>query len=127
MDIHDKLSQSDDKSCNSDQGSPSLHQISYFAPIHPYARACTQVRCPACAGLNGGFMKPVSEQVLSRRKALAGAGAVGAVAAVAAVASTGLTQAPEQVASAQPEPANPDQAGYRLTEHIKRYYSTARV
>ncbi len=72
-------------------------------------------------------MKPASDQVLSRRKALAGAGAVGAVAAVAAVASTGLTSAPQETAAAQPEPVSPDQAGYRLTEHIKRYYTTARV
>lgn len=72
-------------------------------------------------------MKPASDQVLSRRKALAGAGAVGAVAAVAAVASTGLTAAPEQTAAAAPAPADAEQAGYRLTEHIERYYSTARV
>ena len=72
-------------------------------------------------------MKPASEQVLSRRKALAGATAVGAVAAVAAVASSGVVSAPQQTAQAQPESADQDQAGYRLTEHIKRYYSTART
>ncbi len=74
-------------------------------------------------------MKPASEQVLSRRKALAGATAVGAVAAVAAVASTGIVSAPQQTAQAQaqPEPVDHDQAGYRVTEHIKRYYSTART
>ena len=72
-------------------------------------------------------MKPASEQVLSRRKALAGAGAVGAVAAVAAVESTGLASAPEQAPVAATGPADADQDGYRLTEHIKRYYSTARV
>jgi len=72
-------------------------------------------------------MKPASDQVLSRRKALAGAGAVGAVAAVAAVASTGLTPASQQTAAAATGAADADQAGYRLTEHIKRYYSTARV
>ena len=72
-------------------------------------------------------MKPASEQVLSRRKALAGAGAVGAVAAVAAVASTGIVSAPEQTAAAPSEPAQADQEGYRMTEHIKRYYSTART
>lgn len=72
-------------------------------------------------------MKPASEQVLSRRKALAGATAVGAVAAVAAVASTGVVSAPQQTAQAQPEPVDHDQAGYRVTEHIKRYYSTART
>ena len=72
-------------------------------------------------------MKPASEQALSRRKALAGAGAVGAVAAVAAVASSAVVSAPEQTAAAPSEPTHQDQEGYRLTEHIKRYYSTARV
>ncbi|NBQ90775.1 MAG: formate dehydrogenase [Betaproteobacteria bacterium] len=72
-------------------------------------------------------MKPASESVLSRRKALAGAGAVGAVAAVAAVASTGLASAPQQTAAAPSEAQQDGPAGYRLTEHIQRYYSTARV
>jgi hypothetical protein len=72
-------------------------------------------------------MKPASEQVLSRRKALAGAGAVGAVAAVAAVASTGMVSAPEPTAAVRGDKAETDREGYRLTEHIKRYYSTARV
>ena len=72
-------------------------------------------------------MKPASEQVLSRRKALAGAGAVGAVAAVAAVASSGLATAPQQTAAAPADQPQQDESGYRLTEHIKRYYSTARV
>lgn len=72
-------------------------------------------------------MKPASEQTLSRRKALAGAGAVGAVAAVAALGSSAVVSAPEQTAQAASDPENPDQAGYRLTEHIKRYYDTARV
>lgn len=71
-------------------------------------------------------MKPASDQVLSRRKALAGAGAVGAVAAVAAVASSGLSTTPQQTAAAVEQPQQ-DESGYRLTEHIKRYYSTARV
>ena len=72
-------------------------------------------------------MKPASEQMLSRRKALSGAGAVGAVAAVAAVSASSMVSAPEQTAAAPTEPAQADQEGYRLTEHIKRYYSTARV
>lgn len=72
-------------------------------------------------------MKPASDQVLSRRKALAGVSAVGAVAAVAAVASSGVVSAPQPVAQTEPQPAEQDQSGYRLTEHIKRYYSTARV
>lgn len=72
-------------------------------------------------------MKSVSEQVLSRRKALAGAGALGAVAAVAAVASTAMVSTPEQTAAVSSGPAPADREGYRLTEHIKRYYDTART
>ncbi len=72
-------------------------------------------------------MKPASDQVLSRRKALAGAGAVGAVVAVAAVASSGLASAPLQAPTSATGPVDASQDGYRLTEHIKRYYSTART
>lgn len=72
-------------------------------------------------------MNSTSDKVLSRRKALAGAGAVGAAAAVAAVASNGLTPAPQQTAVADPAAKDSSAEGYRLTEHIKRYYSTART
>ena len=72
-------------------------------------------------------MKPTSDNVLSRRKALAGAGAVGAAAAVVAVSSGGLASAPEQTASVEPTKTDDAAGGYRLTEHIKRYYSTART
>jgi hypothetical protein len=72
-------------------------------------------------------MKPASEQAISRRKALAGASAAGALAAVAAVASSAMVAAPEQSAAAPGDKAETDQEGYRLTEHIKRYYSTART
>ena len=63
---------------------------------------------------------------LSRRGVFAGAGAIGAVAAVAAVLPK--VQAPPQAAvaalTAAPE-AQP--GGYQLTEHVQRYYQTARV
>ena len=60
---------------------------------------------------------------LSRRTLFAGVGAVGAVAAVAAVLP-GAKPAATAVAGAA-SATQPD--GYRLTEHIKRYYETARV
>ena len=65
--------------------------------------------------------KPKSR--LSRRTLFAGAGTVGAVAA-AATLLPGV-----QPAAAVPEvkapPANG--GGYQLTEHVKRYYQTART
>jgi hypothetical protein len=61
---------------------------------------------------------------LSRRKVFAGAGTAGALAAVAAVLPTGKTTddpAPASVTAAT------QQGGYQLTEHVKRYYQTAKV
>ncbi len=61
---------------------------------------------------------------LDRRSLLAGAGAVGALGVVAAVAShREAAPASQQTAEARPEPAG----GYQLTEHVKRYYATART
>ena len=60
---------------------------------------------------------------LSRRRLFAGAGAVGAVAAAATVLPLAKIAAP---ALAQSLPAAKD-AGYQLTEHVQRYYQTARV
>lgn len=65
---------------------------------------------------------PSSQPALSRRTLFAGAGTVGALAAAAAVLPG--TKAVETVAAAVP--AEPGE-GYRLTEHVKRYYQTARV
>ena len=62
---------------------------------------------------------------INRRTVFAGAGAAGALAAAAALLP-GATKAPAQTAAAAlPEPA--EGTGYRLTEHVKRYYATARV
>jgi hypothetical protein len=63
---------------------------------------------------------------LRRRTMLAGAGTVGALAA----AATLLVPGREQTVAAKTGPEQPaaDSAqGYRLTEHVKRYYRTARV
>jgi len=63
---------------------------------------------------------------VERRAILASAGAVGALAAAATLlpgtqdAGTAAT-----VASAKPVPDG--SAGYRLTEHVKQYYKTARI
>nr|WP_316640325.1 formate dehydrogenase [uncultured Roseateles sp.] len=65
-----------------------------------------------------------SNNKLSRRHWVAGAGTVGTLAAAAAVLP--------QVVKSQAEPpqaaAAPDTSGgYRLSEHVKRYYQTAKV
>jgi hypothetical protein len=66
---------------------------------------------------------PASAPTLSRRTVFAGAGLAGAAAAVAVVLPQrqALPGVPESSASAA------DGAGYRLTEHVRRYYQTARV
>jgi hypothetical protein len=61
---------------------------------------------------------------MSRRRVFAGVGTAGAVAAVAAVAPA-LNREPAQSAdtAAKPEKGG----GYRLTQHVLRYYQTTRV
>jgi hypothetical protein len=61
---------------------------------------------------------------VDRRTMLAGAGTTGALAAAAALVPAVQQAAPQQ-AGAQPLPDTA--AGYRLTEHVKRYYATARI
>jgi hypothetical protein len=61
---------------------------------------------------------------LSRRRMFAGAGGVGALAAVAAVLPSVKTEAPAEVQAAA---ADDKDGTYRVTEHVKRYYQTARV
>jgi len=63
---------------------------------------------------------------VDRRAMLAGAGAVGALAAVATLLpSTQDADTAAKVARAEPVPDG--SAGYRLTEHVKQYYKTARI
>jgi len=63
------------------------------------------------------------KSTLSRRTLFAGAGTIGAVAAAATLLPgvQQVTEPPE--AKAPPE----NGGGYRLTEHVKRYYQTART
>lgn len=63
---------------------------------------------------------------LDRRTMLAGAGTVGALATAAALLpGTESSQVPAKTTDGT-APQN-SSAGYRLTEHIKRYYSTTRI
>jgi hypothetical protein len=68
-------------------------------------------------------MSKSDSQTLNRRTAFLGAGAVGALAAAVAVLPKGSKPVP-QVAEAI---KSDDSGGYQLTEHVKRYYATARI
>ena len=63
---------------------------------------------------------------LDRRAVLAGAGTVGALAA-AAVVLPAVQPAGADAQAADTKPLPDTAAGYRLTEHVKRYYATARI
>lgn len=62
---------------------------------------------------------------LDRRTMLAGASTVGALAAVAVVLPAAQTAPPQQAAAVPPAPDTA--GGYRLTEHVKRYYASTRI
>ncbi len=67
---------------------------------------------------------PSASSGLSRRHLFAGAGAAGALAVVAAT----VPKAPDAQPVAEAAVPDADTAGgYQLTEHVKRYYQTARV
>jgi hypothetical protein len=63
---------------------------------------------------------------LDRRTVLAGAGTVGALAA-AVVVLPGGQQANADAQGADAKPLPDTAAGYRLTEHVKRYYASTRI
>lgn len=69
---------------------------------------------------------PESDQKLSRRKVVAGVGTAGALAAVAAAVPMSRSEAPS-VAAARSTAERGEESGYRLTDHVKNYYRTARV
>ena len=62
---------------------------------------------------------------LSRRSLFAGAATVGAVAAAASVLPTVVQNVASHAAPALPKPERG--GGYSLSEHVQRYYKTARV
>lgn len=69
-------------------------------------------------------MSQESQNKLSRRTVFAGVGVAGAAAAVAAVSMPPRDQPVRTGQAANPEP---DSTGYRVTEHVRRYYQTTRV
>jgi len=60
---------------------------------------------------------------LKRRGLLLGAGAAG----VAVIAAKTLPLAPAEVAAVATQPLADTAAGYRLTQHVLRYYETTKV
>lgn len=65
------------------------------------------------------------QQPLARRTVLAGAGTAGALAAAAALLPA--RQVTDHLPGATVKSASDETTGYRLTEHVKQYYRTARV
>jgi hypothetical protein len=60
---------------------------------------------------------------LSRRHVFAGAGAAGAMAAAVAL----LPRAPQPVVADAPKASPEPEGGYQVTQHVLRYYQTAKV
>lgn len=76
-------------------------------------------------------MKQANQQAteqpaLHRRKLLGAAGTTGALAAAAALLATRKGE-PDAAAQADSEAAPKQGGGYRLSEHVLRYYQTTRV
>jgi hypothetical protein len=71
--------------------------------------------------------QPATEQpAMNRRKLLGAAGTTGALAAAAVVLTTRQSE-PEITADAQSGAVPAKGGGYRLSEHVMRYYQTAKV
>lgn len=73
----------------------------------------------AAIGGPGASMKP------SRRGLMVGAGAASAVVVVSGVLRTGTS--PVAASPAVPGAATPSGDGYQVTQHVLRYYETAKV
>ena len=71
--------------------------------------------------------QPASVQpAMHRRKLLGAAGTTGALAAAATLLAT--RQGEPDVQASEPDKAAPQQGGgYRVTEHVLRYYQTTKV
>ena len=71
---------------------------------------------------------PLQSSALTRRRVFAGAGTVGALAVVAAVVPSvpkpAEADAARKLAAAR---TDANEGGYQLTDHVLRYYQTARV
>jgi len=72
-------------------------------------------------------IKPATDQpALHRRKLLGAAGTTGALAAAATLLATRRDPADATTAAAA-QPASEAGSGYRLTEHVQRYYQTTKI
>jgi hypothetical protein len=72
-------------------------------------------------------IKPATDQpALHRRKLLGAAGTTGALAAAATLLATRQDPA-EPVTAAAAKSASETGLGYRLTEHVQRYYQTTKI
>ena len=70
-------------------------------------------------------MSETKQTQLSRRRMFAGAGTAGALAAAAAVLP--LSRGLDTAVAAEPQAAPEQGGGYRLSEHVLRYYQTTKV
>jgi hypothetical protein len=71
--------------------------------------------------------QPATDQpTLQRRKLLGAAGTTGALAAAATLLATRQNE-PAEAAEAQTDAAPTKGGGYRLSEHVMRYYQTTKV
>jgi hypothetical protein len=68
-------------------------------------------------------MNKPTTPAIGRRAVFAGAGVAGALATAALVLPAAKQDAPKTADAAKADAAG----GYQLTEHVKRYYATARV
>ena len=69
--------------------------------------------------------QPTDQPAMHRRKLLGAAGTTGALVAAATLLATRQGE-PDAAAQADTQAA-PEQGGYRVTEHVLRYYQTTRV
>jgi len=72
-------------------------------------------------------VQPAADRsTLQRRKVLGAAGTTGALAAAATLLAT-RQDAADAVPASESKPAPEQGGGYQVTEHVLRYYQTARV
>ncbi len=74
----------------------------------------------------GPDSKPASAAPPLKRRGVLIGGGVAAVAGVVAAVASRTQQAPDPTTVAHAKPG-PDADGYRLSQHVLRYYETARV
>ena len=71
--------------------------------------------------------QPATDQpAMKRRKLLGAAGTTGALAAAATLLATRQAE-PDALAQAETQAAPAKGGGYRVTEHVMRYYQTTKV